>query len=149
VFFPRGYLVLEAADEQQAAFVWHQMRGEIGLIIVDASPSQIFSWGRWHQRTPKLFIVHDPADAQLDTAPSDAGMAYVTKPFAAEEIALQVRLVLDSRKQQKRVLIVDMMNCCDARSSRALSQVVMRSHRHQTAEKYSITLETDPILTER
>jgi len=107
VFVPRGYLVLEAADEQQAAFVWHQMRGEIDLIIVDASPSQIFGWGRWHQRTPKLFLLLDPADARLDTASTDVEMEYLTKPLTAGAIALEVRFVLNSRKQQKKVLIVD------------------------------------------
>ena len=150
-FFPRGYLVLEAADEQQAAFVWHQMRGEIGLIIVDASPFQIFSWGRWHQRTPKLFIVRDPADAQWDTTPTDTGMAYLTKPFAAEEIALQVRLVLDFRKQQKRVLIVD-----NDESLRGTLAALLESAGYEIAQasngrealNHPGALETDAILTE-
>ena len=104
VFVPRGYLVLEAADEQQATLVWHQMRGQIDLIIVDASPSQIFSWGQWHHRTPKLFILRDPADAQFDTGATDAETEYLMKPFTAEEIALNVRLVLDCHKEQKSCL---------------------------------------------
>ena len=104
VFFHRGYLVLEAADEQHAAFVWRQMQGKIDLIVVDASPSQIFSWGQWHQRTPKLFILLDPADTRLNTAPTDAETEYLMKPFTAEEIALKVRLVLDCHKEQKSCL---------------------------------------------
>ena len=104
VFFHRGYLVLEAADEQHAAFVWRQMQGKIDLIIVDASPSQIFSWGQWHHRTPKLFILRDPADAQFDTGATDAETEYLMKPFTAEEIALNVRLVLDCHKEQKSCL---------------------------------------------
>ena len=105
VFVPRGYLVLEAADEQEAAFVWHQMRGDIDLIIVDASPSQIFGWGRWHQRTPKLFLLLDPADARLDTASTDVEMEYLTETAHSwGNRSPKARFVLNSRKQQKKGL---------------------------------------------
>ena len=151
VFFHRGYLVLEAADEQHAALVWRQMRGDIDLIIVDGSPSQIFSWGRWHQRTPKLFLPLDPADAQLDAAPTDAQMEYLTKPLTAEEIALKVRLVLDFRKQQKRVLIVDndesLRRMLAALLEAAGYEITQASNGREALNRAS-TLEADIILTE-
>jgi CheY-like chemotaxis protein len=151
VFFHRGYLVLEAPDEQQAALVWRQMRGEIDLIIVDASPSQIVSWGQWHQRTRKLFILLDPADAQLDAAPTDAEMEYLTKPLTAEEIALKVRLVFDAHKQQKRVLIVD-----DDESLRRMLAALLEASGYEVTQasngrealNRAGTLEADIILTE-
>ena len=149
VFVPRGYLVLEAADEQQATLVWRQMRGQIDLIIVDASPSQIFSWGQWHHRTPKLFILRDPADAQLNTAPTDAEMEYLTKPLIAGVIAVKVRLVLNSRKQRKRVLIVD-----DDESLRRVLAALLEAAGYEVIEasngrealKRAIMLEPDIIL---
>jgi DNA-binding response OmpR family regulator len=151
VFFHRGYLVLEVADEQQAALVWRQMQGEIDLIIVDASPSQILSWGRWHQRTRKLFILLDPADAQLDAAPTDAEMEYLTKPLTAEEIALKVRLVLDFHKQQKRILIVDddeSLRHILAALLEAAGYEVTQASNGREALKRAGTLEADVILTE-
>jgi len=151
VFVPRGYLVLEAADEQQAAFVWHQMRGEIDLIIVDASPSQIFGWGRWHQRTPKLFLLLDPADARLDTASTDVEMEYLTKPLTAGAIALEVRFVLNSRKQQKKVLIVDNDESLRRRLAALLEAAgyeITQASNGREALNRAGTLEADIILTE-
>ena len=151
VFVPRGYLVLEAAEEQQAALVWHQMGGEIDLIIVDATPSQIFGWGPWHQSTPKLFILIDPADAQLDTAPTDVEMEYLTKPLTAGVIALKVRLVLDSRKQQKKVLIVDNDESLRRRITALLEaagyEITQASNGREVLNRGG-TLEADIILTE-
>jgi CheY-like chemotaxis protein len=151
VFVPRGYLVLEATDEQQAALVWHQMRGEIDLIIVDASPSEIFSWGRWHERTPKLFILLDPADARLNTAPTDAEMEYLTKPLIPGVIAVKVRLVLNFRKQQKRVLIVDndeSLRRMLAALLEAAGYEITQASNGREALNRADTLETDIILTE-
>jgi len=151
VFVPRGYLVLEAADEQQAAFVWHQMRGEIDLIIVDASPSQIFGWGRWHQRTPKLFLLLDPADARLDTASTDVEMEYLTKPLTAGAIALEVRFVLNSRKQQKKVLIVDNDESLRRRLAALLEAAgyeITQASNGREALNRAGTLDADIILTE-
>jgi len=152
VFVPRGYLVLEAADEQQAAFVWHQMRGDIDLIIVDASPSQIFSWGRWHQGTPKLFLLVDPADARFNTdAATDAELGYLTKPLTAGVIALKVRLVLISRKQQKKVLIVDDDESLRRRLAALLEAAgyeVTQASNGREALNRAGTLEADIILTE-
>ena len=151
VFFHRGYLVLEAADEQHAAFVWRQMQGKIDLIVVDASPSQIFSWGQWHQRTPKLFILLDPADTRLNTAPTDAETEYLMKPFTAEEIALKVRLVLISRKQQKKVLIVDDDESLRRRLAALLEaagyEITQASNGREALDRAG-TLEADIILTE-
>jgi len=151
VFVPRGYLVLEAADEQQAAFVWHQMRGEIDLIIVDASPSQIFGWGRWHQRTPKLFLLLDPADARLDTASTDVEMEYLTKPLTAGGIALKVRFVLNSREQQKKVLIVDNDESLRRRLAALLEAAgyeITQASNGREALNRAGTLDADIILTE-
>jgi DNA-binding response OmpR family regulator len=150
-FFHRGYLVLEAADEQQAALVWSQMQCDIDLIIVDASPTQIVSWGQWHQRIPKLFILLDAADAQLDAAPTDAEMEYLTKPLIAEETALKVRLVLNRHKQQKKVLIVD-----DDESVRRMLAALLEASGYEVAQasngrealNRADTLEADIILTE-
>ena len=151
VFVPRGYLVLEAADEQQATLVWRQMRGQIDLIIVDASPSQLFSWGQWHHRTPKLFILLDPADAQLNTAPTDAEMEYLTKPLIAGVIAVKVRLVLNSRKQRKRVLIVDddesLRRMLAALLEAAGYEITQASNGREALNRAG-TLEADIILTE-
>jgi len=151
VFVPRGYLVLEAADEQQAALVWHQMRGDIDLIIVDASPSQIFSWGRWHQGTPKLFLLVDPADARLNTAATDAEMEYLTKPLITGITALKVRLVINSRKQQKRVLIVDDDESLRRRLAALLEAAgyeITQASNGREALNRAGTLEADIILTE-
>jgi CheY-like chemotaxis protein len=151
VFVPRGYLVLQAADEQQAALVWRQMRGQIDLIIVDASPTQIVSWGQWHQRTPKLFILLDPADARLNTAPADAEMEYLTKPLIAGVTALKVRLVLNSRKQQKRVLIVDddeSLRRMVAALLEAAGYEITQASNGREALNRADTLEADIILTE-
>jgi CheY-like chemotaxis protein len=116
---------------------------------VDASPSQIFSWGQWHQRIPKLFILLDSADTEVDTLATDA--EYLTKPLIAEEIALKVRLVLDSHKQQKRVLIVD-----DDESLRRMLAALLEASGYEVAQasngrealNRAGTLEADIILTE-
>ncbi len=75
----------------------------------------------------------------------------MTKPFAAEEIALQVRLVLDSRKQQKRVLIVD-----NDESLRRMLAALLESAGYEITQasngrealNHAGTLEMDTILTE-
>jgi DNA-binding response OmpR family regulator len=95
VFFHRGYLVLEAANEQHAAVIYGQMRGNIDLVITDASPSQVLSWGEWHRSTCKILMLVDSTNTQLGTGPIDAQVGYLVKPFTAEEVLSTVRAVLD------------------------------------------------------
>ena len=108
--------------------------------------------GRWHQGTPKLFLLVDPADARLNTdAATDAELGYLTKPLTAGVIALKVRLVLISRKQQKKVLIVDddeSLRRRLRRAARGAGYEITQASNGREALNRAGTLEADIILTE-
>jgi DNA-binding response OmpR family regulator len=151
VFFSRGYLVLEAADEQHAAVVCSQMRGKVDLIITDAASSQGDGWGQWRQRTPKILMLLDPTDTQSDTGALGAEVEYLKKPFTVEGITLKVRNVLDSHKHKKKVVIVD-----DDDSLRRMIAALLEAAGYEVTEasngrevlSRASTLEADVILTE-
>jgi DNA-binding response OmpR family regulator len=151
VFFSRGYLVLEAADEQHAAVVCSQMRGKIDLIIADAPSPQINRWGQWHQHTPKILALLDPTDTQFDAATLGAETECLRKPFTAEEITLKVQSVLDSHKHKKRLVIVD-----DDESLRRMLVALLAAAGYEVREasngrealSHAGTFEADVILTE-
>ena len=112
---------------------------------------KFFGWGRWHQRTPKLFLLLDPADARLDTASTDVEMEYLTKPLTAGVIALKVRFVLNSRKQQKKVLIVDNDESLRRRLAALLEAAgyeITQASNGREALNRAGTLEAETILTE-
>jgi DNA-binding response OmpR family regulator len=151
VFFNRGYLVLEAADEQHAAVVCRQMQGKIDLIIADASVSQLSSWGQWHQRTPKLLMLFRSAETQIDDDGIAAEVEYLAKPFTADEIIFKVRSVLDSQKHKKKVLIVDddesLRRMLAALLKAAGYDVVQASNGREVLSRTEL-LQADVILTE-
>jgi len=150
VFFHRGYLVLEAVDEQHAAAVCSQMRGKVDLIIADASSAHVGRLGQWHQRIPKILMLLDPTEAQSGNA-KPAEVEYLSKPFTAEEITLKVQSVLDSHKHKKKVVIVD-----DDESLRRMLAALLTAAGYEVTEASNgrevlcraSMLEADVILTE-
>jgi DNA-binding response OmpR family regulator len=151
VFFNRGYLVLEAADEQHAAVVCSQMRGKVDLIITDGASSQGDGWGQWRQRTPKILMLLDSMPAQIDTVTLGPEVEYLKKPFTAEEIILKVQSILDSHKHKKKIVIVD-----DDESVRRMVAALLTAAGYQVTEasngrevlSRAAMFEADVILTE-
>jgi len=103
-FLNRGCLVLQAVDEQQASFIYSQMRGNIDLVIVDSPSAQMGGLTEW-KPTPKVLMVLDATDARFHTDVLGPKVEYITKPFTPEDITTKAQCLFDSQK--KRVLIVD------------------------------------------
>ena len=97
----------------------------------DASPSQIFGWGRWYQAHP-FFLLLDPADARLDTASTDVEMEYLTETARGWGNRSQSTIRPQLPRAAEKVLIVDNDESLRRGSPRCLRQPVMRSRRHQT-----------------
>ena len=148
-FLNRGCLVLQAVDEQQASFIYSQMRGNIDLVIVDTSSAQMGGLGQWRHCTPKVLMLVDPANEPSDMDVLGPQVQYITKPFTSEDIIAKVQCLFDSHR--KKVLIVD-----DDESLRHMLAALLEAAGYEVAQASNgrevLTragaLEADIVLTE-
>lgn len=88
-----GYLLLQAVDGQQAAYVCRLMQGQIHLTILDAKSLQVDRWPDLQLPNTRILVLLD----SLVTGELPTGMEYLTSPLTAEGIARKVEAMLDAK----------------------------------------------------
>ncbi len=96
-----GYMILEAADGQEALEVCQHHEGPIGLVITDVvmpgmSGTELAAeLERYIPDTPVLFISGYTGGALVEHGVLDEGMSFLQKPFSRERLAQEVRELID------------------------------------------------------
>ena len=94
----RGYLVVQAPNEQDAAYICKLLDGKIDLIIADAVAPRVGSRSDWGLLIPPILVLVDSAAVSGDTREMATGPKYLTRPLTEEKIAVEVRAMLDSQE---------------------------------------------------
>jgi two-component system KDP operon response regulator KdpE len=93
----RGYKIAEAADGNQAMFLFRQQAFDLvllDLVLPGMSGVDICTWIRARSDTP-IIVLSGMRDEELKVTALDAGADdYITKPFGHEELLARVRAVL-------------------------------------------------------
>jgi DNA-binding response OmpR family regulator len=94
----RGYLVVQAPNEQDAAYICKLLDGKIDLIIADAVAPRVGSRSDWGLLVPPILVLVDSAAVSGDTREMATGPKYLARPLTEEKIAVEVRAMLDSQE---------------------------------------------------
>jgi CheY-like chemotaxis protein len=97
-----GYNVLEARHGVEAIEISERHRGPIHLMVTDVGMPQMSGRELAQRLQPLrpdmkvLYMSGSTADAVVRRGVLDAGMAFLSKPFTSDALALKVREVLDT-----------------------------------------------------
>lgn len=94
----RGYLVVQAPNEQDAAYICKLLDGKIDLIIADAVAPRVGSRSDRGLLVPPILVLVDSAAVSGDTREMATGPKYLARPLTEEKIAVEVRAMLDSQE---------------------------------------------------
>ncbi len=98
-----GYAVLEARDGLVALRIAQETHGRIDLLLTDVVMPQLSgrevarALGRVHPETKVLYMSGYTGDTLLGNGVSEAGIAFLAKPFRPEGLLQAVRAVLEDR----------------------------------------------------
>jgi two-component system, cell cycle sensor histidine kinase and response regulator CckA len=95
-----GYAVLEASDGIEALEITDRLEGEIDLLLTDVVMPRMN--GRElademrlrHPETKILFTSGYPADTMIRRGIADGAVAFIQKPYLAEELLRKLRATL-------------------------------------------------------
>jgi DNA-binding response OmpR family regulator len=94
--FQRGYFVLVAFNEEDAAHICHLMRGKIDLIVADGVAPRVEVWADLGQLFPPILVLVDSVAASGDTREMANRVKKLVAPLTDSGIAFEVRAMLDS-----------------------------------------------------
>ena len=92
----RGYLVVQAPNEQDAAYICKLLDGKIDLIIADAVAPRVEVWADLGQLFPPILVLVDSVAASGDTRARAKRVKKLVAPLTDSGIAFEVRAMLDS-----------------------------------------------------
>ncbi|HKE13766.1 MAG TPA: response regulator, partial [Kofleriaceae bacterium] len=98
-----GYQVLAARDGEEALEMAAKHAGTIDLLVTDIIMRKMSGWllaDRLRAVRPglRVLFVSGQVDESVDGAMSGEGSAFLPKPYTADELLEQVRVLLESRR---------------------------------------------------